>query len=557
MDTEPNNLPVVASAFTVSPSAAFTDGTDGKPRLAWARYQGGMWGYSALGGNVSTIASYGSRHERERHQAAAIANELATSNPVIATVLENLTTTAVGTGLTLSAKPDWQALGLTDEQGRALSHAFETGWHNWANNPLECDQSGRFTVHQMAGSAFRNYLLSGEVAFVLNAVKYRNARTRTKVCMLSPAQIDHTITGLRDNWHVWRGVAFDQSGRRVGYYMKTLTLGAMVIEPMAKFVPAFTSWGRPVAVHIFDQLDPQQVRGLSPLTPALTPAHERESASEFVLANFLLQTQFALTVESELPPTQAFGGLEVNHQFGGMDQFIQLRDQWYTKAKLNPSPGTVNHMAPGDKLKFNYAENPSATYAEFDKSLTRRAARAAGDSFEAVSGDFSQTSFSASRMAMAIPGRVNARRRAAILQPFYAAIYRAWLEEAIEAGGIELPDGAPPFWTNADAYCCAKFLGEGNYEPDPRKAAEADVLNLENCLETLEDVLGRKGRDLESHLAQVAAERKLLAKYGLTLPGAVVTQQKNEVIETDKSESKPTPEPAPSPVNLPNKRNRK
>jgi len=549
MNNAPENLPAVGGSFPLAPKADFTSGTDGKPRLAWARYEGGLWGWHAWGGNVSTIASYGSRHERERHHAAAIAHELATANPVVATLLENLTTTAIGTGLTLSAKPNAKALGISEEAARQLSHDVETLWAAWANTPHECDQSGRFTVHQLAASAFRTYLLSGEILAVLNAVRYRDARTRTKVCLLSPLQLDHTINGMRDGLHVWRGVAFDKSGRRLGYYLKSLPLGAMSIEPMAQFVPAQTSWGRPRVVHIFDPLDPQQVRGLSPLTPALTPAHERESASEFVLANFLLQTQFAMTVESDLPPAQALGGLEINHQLGGMDNFIKVRDDWYSKARLQPSPGTVNHMAPGDHLHFNAAKNPSATYSDFDKSLTRRAARAAGDSFEAVSGDYSQTSFSASRMAMALPGRVNARRRAAILEPFYRAIYRAWIEEAIETGAIELPEGAPEFWTNPDAYTCAKFLGEGAFEPDPRKAAEADVLSLENNLETLEDVLARKGKDLETHLAQIATERALMAKYGLTFPGAVTTR--DEVIdeETDKTPAQP--------VNVPTKRGRK
>ncbi len=539
MDPTPHNLPAipklpaVSGAFGTSAQASdFMQGTDGKPRLAWARYEGPYgFGWNALTGSMYTLSAAGSYNERDRHRAAAVAHNLVSSNPALAAVTENLETNAVGTGLTLSSKPDAKALGVSEEAARKLSHDIETAFTAWANNPREVDQSGRHNLHELAAAGYRSALLSGEILAVLNVMRCNDAKTRTKVCLLDPRQLDGTITGQRDGRNVVQGVAFDNRGRVTGYFLRNMPLGNMVIQPMAQYVAAATSWGRPKVFHKFELKDARQVRGLSPLVAALTPAHERESLGEFTLANALLQAQFALTVESDLPPQQAIDGLAVNDAISGMTGFIEMRDTWYSKAKLNPQPGVVNHLAPGDKLRFNKVENPSSTFAEFDKSLTRKAARAAGDSYENLSGDYSQTSFSASRMAAEMPHRLNEKRRKALLIPFYEAVFACWLEEAMETRAIETPDGAPPFWAAREAYLSAKFLGLGRFEPDPKKAVEADVLALENNIETLEDVLARRGRDLETHLAQVAAERKLMAKYGLGYPGAVVTQQRDENIQ--------------------------
>ncbi|MCW2284904.1 lambda family phage portal protein [Rhodoblastus acidophilus] len=531
----PAVAPPAALAEALKAQAGFMDGTDGKgPRLAWARYSVPFGGYGwSTGANVPYAITMGGQHAREAPLASAVANDLATSNPALATILDNLEVDGVGTGLTLSSKPDAQALGISDEAARALSHAIETKWAAWINSPIECDYVGRFDGHQIAAAAYRAYLLNGETLATLEWARVPGATTRTKVNLLDNRQLDTTITRIEDGRKVLSGVAFNDRGQIAGFYLRSLPLGNTVVAPMAQFVPARTSWGRVRVAHIFELRDPRQVRGLSPLIAALTPAQEKESLGEFTLANAMLQTQFALTVESDLPPQHAFGSLEVNDAMSIIDGFVKLREERYSQAKIQPQPGVVNHLAPGDKLKFNKVENPHQTFDAFDKSLTRKAARAAGLAYEQVSGDFASTSFSASRMAMEAPHRINMKRRRNILERFYRIMFEAWAEEMFETGQIETPEGAPPFWQAREAYCAGKFLGIGRFEPDPKKAVEADVLALENNIETLEDVLARRGRDLETHLAQVAAERALMAQYGLTFKGVVTTQDRNETIEED------------------------
>ena len=538
--TEVTTLPVATGAsFDPTVKAAFDTGTDGRTKTTWDRaYQSPLgFGWDAVRGSPYSIGM-GGRTQRESFRAANVAAELSTSNPIIATMIETLTTNALGTGLTLSSKPDVATLGISAEMGRAISHAFETGWRAWSMSPLECDASGRFDIHVQASCFFKTWLVSGEGLAALDWQSVRGAKTKTKVCLLDPRQIDSTVSISSDNGgSTVAGVVFDKRGRLSGYMIRDVPIAGLGTQS-AKFVEAFTSWGRPRIIHAFEPIDAKQVRGLSPLVAALTPANERESLNEFGVVNALLQTQYALTVESDLPPAQIFGALNPHEPHGGgtmpgIAEYLTAREGFYGRSEIKMSPGVVNHLPPGDKLKMNKVENADS-YEAFNRSLTMSAARAGGAMVEEVSGDYSKTSFSASRLAQELPFRLTQRRRKLILEKFYGDVFGAWLDEAIETRTVLLPNGAPDYWKFRDAYRACRWLGIGRAEPDRKKAAEADALELELGLATYEDALAGRGLDLETHLENIKSERVLMRDAGLDkpfFPGSVTTQNRREVIE--------------------------
>lgn len=503
-----------------SAQMGFMDGTDGRPSLTWARYHTPM----VTAGYGPFFGAPGSEISRERSAASAVTTDLLTSNSIVATLVENLATYAIGNGLTLSSRPDHDALGISPEAARALSHQIERAWLSWATNPVECDASSRHTVHQLATAAFKSWLLTGESVFLLDWRKGNGARTATKVKLIDARQLDQSITRVSDGGSILQGVQFDGQGRVVGYWIRPFVLGNFSSAPQPVFVKARTSWGRSRAVHLFDLLVPGQVRGLSPLTAALSSAHAKGTLREFALVSALVQSMTATTIESDLPSAQALNSIAVNDQLqypgGGAspESWLKARGEYYTAAKVNLQPGVVGHLMAGDKLKMHRAESPNNTYDSFDKSLGREAAKAAGSSAEDVSGFFGDTSFSASRLAMELPSRINKRRRGAIVEPYYRTVFAAWLEEAIETGRIQLPANAPAFWKAPDAYSQSVWRGEGKPVADPLKAAQADVLELENGLTTLEAKLGERGLDFEEVLAQRKSERQQVEAAGFLYP---------------------------------------
>jgi lambda family phage portal protein len=500
----------------------FMDGTDGKPSLTWARYNVPYM----TAGYGPYFGAPGSEISRERAVAAVVSTDLLTSNSSIATLVENFATYAIGNGLTLSSRPNADMLGISPEAARDLSHQIESAWHLWANNAVECDSSQRHNLHQLATASFKGWLLNGESVVAFDWQSGNGAVTKTKVRLIDARQLDQSITRMTEDGSILTGVQFDKSGRVVGYWLRPYVLGNYNAVPQPVFVRARTTWGRPRMLHLFDLLVPGQIRGLSPLTAALSPSHAKGTLREFALASALVQTMTATTIESDMPTRQALGQFQVNDELqgynvaqnGSPEAWLKSRGEFYGEAKVQLQPGVVSHLAQGDKLKMHRAETPNATYDSFDKSLGREAAKAAGSSAEDLTGDYSQTSFSASRLAMELPHRINERRRMAIVKPFYQNAFRAWLEEQIETGRIKLPAGAPEFWQAPDAYCCALWRGTGKPTSDPLKTAQADVLELENGLTTLEAKLGERGLDFEEVVAQRKAEREQLLAAGLPYP---------------------------------------
>jgi capsid protein len=251
---------------------------------------------------------------------------------------------------------------------------------------------------------------------------------------------------------------------------------------------------------------------------------------ETTVASQALQAAYAITLESQLPPAQALGGLVVSED--GYDP-LAAREKWYQATggvKINP--GTVNVLSPGDSLKMNRPNGLSGDYGEFNSALIREASRAAGALVEAISGDFSKTSFSASRLAVELPYRITLRRRKMIVERFYRAIFEAWLEEQIERSLIQLPPGAKPFQQARSAYTNAVWLGSGRVEADRKKAAEATALELSMGLTTFAEACSDRGLSFEAILEQRVQEQKALEASGSLgksiFPAGRVTTQIND-----------------------------
>lgn len=523
----------------LAPKAGITTGADGRgPRLSWARYSPDM-GQGGFGSSPVSLVM-GGRLARDSREASVLANDLALSNPLIATIVETSSTNAVFTGLTLSAKPDAAALGITSQEARKLSHDLETAWAAWASNPIECDATGRFDIHSLVDAAYRSAVLSGEYIIVFDWRKHRHGKCRTKVKLLDARQLDVARTGIFEGRKTINGVSFDDNGCIIGYWLFDIPLGSISATPISQFVAAYTSWGRRRVFHNFQMLDPRQVRGLSPIAAGITPAHDANFLAELTLGNSALQSTFALTVESDLPPQAALNSLRVNDDESGMlSEAMEMREAWYSKARIKPDVATVNFMSPGDRLRMNTVNNPSSTYQDFDNSLARKAARAAGESYEAISGSYKDTSFSASRLAMEMPYRVTMRRRKALVVPLYQAIFEAFAEEAIETGLVDVPATAFNFNDAKQAFCKAKWLGLGRIEPDRRKAVDAVVQELANGLVTFEDALAEKGIDLEQHLEALKAEREMLRTAGINHPFGASSVQVREVEDVPSSANDP------------------
>jgi lambda family phage portal protein len=520
-----------------APSAGLFDGVNGKERVAWATYApagaAGNFGFGYSGG----FSPWANATSRDRTAATFIATDLMLSDPTVRSIVDTLTTNAIGTGLTLTAKVDPIATGITPDEARAVNHQIETQWAAYCNDPVECDGGGQFTVHEMCAQAFVQWLLNGECLTALDVAYAPGGTMATKIVNLDPRMLCMDRTMAVDGGHVFNGVEYSQRGRLRALWLRRIALGNFNQVSTPKRYAMRTAWGRNRFIFILERVLAGQIRGASPLLACLTPSRERALLNELSVAGTALQNSFSATVESAVPSQGALKGLEIEREptdwaAAISEAAVNLRAVWYTDTKISLDAAKVVHLAPGDSLKLNQAAKIGPDYALFQKSLGLSAARASGVAPSDVIG-FKDSNYASSRLEQALPHRLNLRRRKAVAERWMQDAYAAWLEESIAVGRIELPDRALPFWDARQGYTQAKWRGQGVVTADKKKDAEADSLLLANGIVTLEDVLAERGVDLETHIAQLKAEREMRKAAGLPLDYVTASQRREQEDERE------------------------
>jgi lambda family phage portal protein len=453
------------------------------------------------------------------------------ADPTVRTIVDTLTTNAVGTGLTLTAKVDPISTGMTEDEARRVNDQIERAWAAYCMDPLECDGGGQFTMHEQCAQSFVQWLLNGESLTALDVGRAPGGTMATKIVNLDPRMICADRTMTVDGGHVFNGVEYSSAGRLRALHLRRIALGNFNQVSTPKRYAMRTPWGRPKFTFILERVLAGQIRGASPLLACLTPSRERSLLNELGVGAAALQNSFAATIESSAPADVALGGMEIERERIGAaiaGACVGMKAAWYAgpdAAKITLDAAKIVHLAPGDSLKMNQAAKIGPEYLAFQKNLGTSAARGAGMAPSDILG-FADSNFASSRLEAALPHRLNLRRRRNVAERWMQNAYEAWLEESIAIGLIELPMTARPFWDAKQGYCQTKWRGQGMVTADRKKDAEADILLLMNGLVTMEEVIAERGGDLEQHIAQLRAEREMRKAAGLPLDYVTASQRR-------------------------------
>ena len=179
-------------------------------------------------------------------------------------------------------------------------------------------------------------------------------------------------------------------------------------------------------------------------------------------------------------------------------------------------PGTVTHLAPGEKVQFGNPNIPTAGFETFVKTLCRLIGSALELPYDVLVKEFN-SSYSASRGALLEAWEAFKMRRSWFVADFCQPIYEIFLAEAVALGRIN----APGFFTDPlvrEAWCGARWIGPVQGQLDPKKEAEAALL-LTGCgIKTHEQITRELGGgDWEENVAQLQLENELLQKAGSTV----------------------------------------
>lgn len=458
-------------------------------------------------------------------QAAARATDLVHNSGWISGMFDQAVANTVGTGLRLRCMPENELFGMSEQDAQKWRKLVEQRFDLWANNPLECDIEGRRTFAQMQEAAYRSWLVTGEI---LGEIVYRRrfgSRYGTKVRLHMASRLANTTDPYR---RIVSGVKMDADGFPIGYLAKRKDplLGEMEVEVRAR-----DDVGRPHVIHIFSGF-PGQVRGITPLVPALKVARQFDQLADATLMTSLIQNVFAAAITADAPTDEIIQGLLSVQEQGRLaadgispfDAWFEAQAGWYDGNSIDVGiGGRVAHLFPGQKMEFLSPTHPATAYKDFSNHLLRELARCLGLTYESATGDYAGASYSSVRMAVNEVFPITLMRRKFVLRPFCQPIFEAWLEEEIQLGSIPFPGGYEAFLAHRSAASRAAWPGSPKPQADDLKAAKAHEVYRNMGVITDEAIANDLGLDIEDVYAQRAREKDLREQYGL--PDAVEREQ--------------------------------
>lgn len=448
--------------------------------------------------------------------------DLTRNHGVAAGAVQTLTDNVVGTGLRLSALPDYKALGKNKEWADNWSRKTEALWRSWADT-TECDAARSLTFNGLTTQMFRSGLINGEALALPLWLPQRGQTFATTLQLVEPDRLGNPGDRLNDT-KIRGGIEVDCYGAPLAYWIAKSHPGDRLFgvnDSSLKYerIPIRTRFGRQRVIHVHDKERTGQHRG-KPILTSVMPMfkmldHYERSEMQAAVVNAMI----AAFIETPLD------GESISELFGGSaEDYMAARNEWQVKLQ----GGAVIPIFPGDKVAPFTPSRPNSAYSSFVENIQRHIGTGLNLPFELLMKDFSKTNYSSARAALMEAWRFFIGRRSWLATYWARPVYELWLEEAVNKGLIDAPD----FYTNKALWCRCKWIGPGRGWIDPVKEAKASKIRLDTGLSTLEDECATQGLDWEEVLEQRAREQAKMRELGLSsdeqLASTMPSAQTNE-----------------------------
>jgi lambda family phage portal protein len=245
-------------------------------------------------------------------------------------------------------------------------------------------------------------------------------------------------------------------------------------------------------VHWFRQDRPGQARGVPELTPALELFAQLRRYTQAVIAAAETAASFAVLLESELPPDAA-----------------EIEGLPWEQQEIEHRMMTV--LPAGYKMAQLRAEQPAQSYREFKHEILDEIIRCVLMPSNIGRGNSADHNYASGRLDHQTYDKAIEVERGHLELTILDRVFAAWIDEAALAVPGLVPDGPGRLagWPH-------QWFWDGRGHVDPQKEASAQETRLKNHTTTYAYEFARQGRDWETEFQQIAKERALMDRLGLT-----------------------------------------
>ncbi|OKT11768.1 phage portal protein [Escherichia coli] len=474
----------------------------------------------------------------------ARADDLVRNNGIAANAVALHKDHIVGHMFLISYRPNWRWLGMRETAAKSFVDEVEAAWSEYAEGMFgEIDVEGKRTFTEFIREGVGVHAFNGEIFVqpVWDTESTQLFRTRFKA--VSPKRVDTPGHGI-GNRFLRAGVEVDRYGRAVAYHICEDDFprsGSGRWERIPRELPT----GRPAMLHIFEPVEDGQTRGANQFYSVMERLKMLDSLQATQLQSAIVKAMYAATIESELDTQSAMDfilGANSQEQRERLTGWIGEIAAYYAAAPVRLGGAKVPHLMPGDSLNLQTAQDTDNGYSVFEQSLLRYIAAGLGVSYEQLSRNYAQMSYSTARASANESWAYFMGRRKFVASRQASQMFLCWLEEAIVRRVVTLPSKARfSFQEARSAWGNCDWIGSGRMAIDGLKEVQEAVMLIEAGLSTYEKECAKRGDDYQEIFAQQVRETMERRAAGLKPPAwaaAAFESGLRQSTEEEKSDSR-------------------
>ncbi|TXI91909.1 MAG: phage portal protein [Neisseriales bacterium] len=403
-------------------------------------------------------------------------------------VLKDIAQNVAGGGLTLKSSINYEYLGISNEEAKALEKKIEFEFDLWASKSYCCDLEAGNSFYDMQTLVMLSVLLSGDVFIAMPLKERKNSIYDLKLKIIEADRIMDP-NNKEPNKNILGGIELDDDGAPVAYYLVNQLPYAQnygKIQPtLWKRIPAFGSkTGRRNILHLFNVERPGQRRGIPILSPVMEMFKQLTRYTEAEIMSAIVASSFSVFIKKVNPTQATFDQVSQNaaqRMTGNVGQQTQAPSNY---ANYRIEPGLVMEMNPNESIEIANPTRPNTGYGDFVDSILKQVAVGLGLPQEYMLKNMN-SSYSASRAAIMLAWEMFNTRRKWLVREFCQPVYEEWLSEAVAKSRVNLPG----FFDNLSikaAWSRTNWIGTNPIQIDPVKEVTAAKIRIDECLSTRE-----------------------------------------------------------------------
>ncbi len=418
----------------------------------------------------------------ERNLIRARARSLERNSDVTNSIISAMVRNIVNTGIRPQAR--------TDDEG--VNTRIESLFQEWTR-PENCDVTGQMDFYEIQRMIVQRKTVDGEI--LVKLVWTNDKKFPMKLQLIRPDLLDETLMRAPNQNVIRGGIELDGTLRPLAYWIKEKSADGWETSG-SKRVPAKE------IIHLWTKQHPDQIRGISDLAKVATHIRELE---EYLKAE---------NMAAYMAACYSIFIIKANYGVGvGTRQTDDSLMDIEGKPVERVRPGMIIRLAQGEDIKAANPGRSATTATDMTSLYTRLIGAGVGLSYEMISRDFNQSSYSAARQGNLEDRKTFQPVQNWLITHFCEPVYRAFLDSVYLSGALSVPD----FGERKDEYTYAEWIAPGWQSIDPEKEIQAAILGMKNGTTTLSQQCAENGTDWRDQLAQMAKEKETAESLGLTL----------------------------------------